>query len=204
MPVRDFKSTLCKDIGCIPISKCVSFHFKVPDSLPGPASPGLRVAVSVLHLPRHLREVSRGVDPPRQFTFCCSTRKFAPLPHSISRDPNDPASGNGRNRANELFVPFPLWERPPTRVLCSQHCSSSEVDRYKIEHFLWKCIHSPCFNGVCNLSVVSVKHKIAQEHFGVPDIVSRMSHICLNTLKLANSDCRRWRSAQREALTREI
>jgi hypothetical protein len=68
--------------------------------------------------PLHLSKVSRGVDPPRQFTFCCSTR-LTPLPHSILRDPNDPASGNGRNRANELFVAFPLWERPPT------HCAHS-------------------------------------------------------------------------------
>jgi hypothetical protein len=68
--------------------------------------------------PLHLSKVSRGVDPPRQFTFCCSTR-FTPLPHLISHDPNDPASGNGRSRANELFVALPLWEHTPT------HCAHS-------------------------------------------------------------------------------
>jgi hypothetical protein len=67
------------------------------------ASSGLQAIMSVLHSPLHLNEVSRGVDPPRQFTFSYSTLS-APLLHSISRDPNDPAFGNGLNRADELSV----------------------------------------------------------------------------------------------------
>jgi hypothetical protein len=92
----------------------------------------------------------RGVDPPRQFTFCCSTRS-TPLPHSISRDPNDPASGNGRNRANELFVAFPLWERPPT------HCAHSTFRAPK-----WTGTKSSIPYGNAS-SASSVTHSVKRE-----------------------------------------
>jgi hypothetical protein len=94
--------------------------------------------VPVLDPPLHLSEVSRGVDPPRQFTFCCSTC-FSLLLHSVLRDPNDPASGNGLNRASDLVAAFPLWERSSVNFARNTF-SSSEVMRCKTEHSLWKCI----------------------------------------------------------------
>jgi hypothetical protein len=95
--------------------------------------------VPVLDPPLHLSEVSWGVDPPRQFTFCCITC-FPLLLHSILRDPNDPASGNGLNRTSDLIAVFPLWERSPVHF-ARNTSPSSEVMRYKTEHSLWKCIH---------------------------------------------------------------
>jgi hypothetical protein len=50
--------------------------------------------------------------------------------------------------------------------------------------FLKNTLKTFRLSHVCNVSVVSVTNKSIQEHFGVPDSVSRMSHISLNTSSL--------------------
>jgi hypothetical protein len=59
----------------------------------------------------------------------------------------------------------------------------------------------PCLTGVCNVSVVCVTNKSAQEHLWVPDDVSQMPHI---RFEYKVPDCPWRRSAQREALTRTL